>query len=85
MKSRGCFAYALVSDEANKDAFVFDTRHFFLGMHQQLALRARWLFQGFRLPVTKDLRRRGLYLPSWAALTEAQIDTVAGAVKGVLE
>jgi perosamine synthetase len=94
MKRRNCLAYALIFEEADMDAFVFaarlrdksmDTRTFFLGMHQLPALRAHWLFQGFRLPVTERLRRRGLYLPSGAALTEAQIDTVAGAIKDVLE
>src|SRR5439155_744021 len=62
-----------------------DTRPFFLGLHQQPALHARGLFAGLRLPVTERLSRRGLYLPSGAGLTEAQIDAVAGAVKAVLE
>lgn len=87
-------AYALVlDDEVDMDAVVFaerlkdkgvDSRPFFMGMHEQPALRARGLFQDLHLPVTERLHRRGLYLPSGAALTEAQIDTVAGAVKDVL-
>jgi perosamine synthetase len=94
MTRRNCFAYALVFDEADMDAFIFtarlrdkdvDTRPFFLSMHQLPAHRARWLFQGFRLPVMEGLRRRGLYLPSGASSTEAQINSVAGAVKDVLK
>ncbi len=87
--------YAVVlADEVPMDASAFaarlrdegvETRPFFMGLHEQPALRARGLFQGLRLPVAERLSRRGLYLPSGVALTEAQIDTVAGVVKGVLE
>jgi perosamine synthetase len=36
------------------------------------------------LPVTERLYRKGLYLPSGVAITEAQIRVVADAVKSVL-
>lgn len=61
-----------------------DTRPFFLGMHEQPALRALGLFDGLRLPVTERLSRRGLYLPSGLTLTDAQMESVADAVRSVL-
>lgn len=58
-----------------------DTRPFFLGMHEQPVLRARGLFEGETYPVTEELARRGLYLPSGFTLTDAQIEQVADAVR----
>jgi perosamine synthetase len=62
------------------DARGIETRPFFLGMHEQPALRARGLFEGERYPVAERLARRGLYLPSGLALTRAQQDVVISAV-----
>ena len=56
------------------------TRPFFLGMHEQPALRERNLFMGESYPITERLARRGLYLPTGLGLTEADIDIVCGAV-----
>jgi perosamine synthetase len=61
-----------------------DTRPFFLGMHEQPALRARSLFVGESYPITERLSRRGLYLPSGPGLTETDIETVFDAVKTCL-
>jgi perosamine synthetase len=61
-----------------------ETRPFFLGMHEQPAFHARGLFEGERYPVAERLARRGLYLPSGLALTEAQLDRVADTVREVL-
>jgi perosamine synthetase len=61
-----------------------DTRPFFLGLHEQPALHDRGLFVGERYPMTEEIARRGLYLPSGLTLTEAQIDTVATAVRECL-
>jgi perosamine synthetase len=58
-----------------------DTRPFFLGMHEQPVLRARGLFEGETYPVTEELARRGLYLPSGFTLTDAQIEQVSDAVR----
>lgn len=86
--------YAIVlGDDVEMDASEFaallrqediDTRPFFLGMHEQPALRARGLFQGVRLPVTERLSRRGLYLPSGLTLSDEQIAAVAGAIRKIL-
>jgi perosamine synthetase len=61
-----------------------DTRPFFVGMHEQPALRARGLARDGRYPVSERLARRGLYLPSGVALTDGQIDAVAAAVRASL-
>jgi perosamine synthetase len=58
-----------------------ETRPFFVGMHEQPALRARGLFSGERYPVTERLSRRGLYLPSGLKLSDAQIERVCEAVR----
>ncbi|MES2178066.1 MAG: DegT/DnrJ/EryC1/StrS family aminotransferase [Gemmatimonadota bacterium] len=61
-----------------------ETRPFFLGMHEQPALRDRGLFANERYPVAERLARRGLYLPSGLGLTEIQLERVCDAVKEVL-
>ena len=60
------------------------TRPFFLGMHEQPALRRRGLFVDERYPVSERLARQGLYLPSGLALTEEQLAQVCEAVHEVL-
>ncbi|MCX6570923.1 MAG: DegT/DnrJ/EryC1/StrS family aminotransferase [Candidatus Aminicenantes bacterium] len=62
-----------------------DTRPFFIGMHEQPVLRQRDLFAGEQYPVAERIARRGLYLPSGLALTEAQVETVCQAMHKVLE
>lgn len=61
------------------------TRPFFWGMHEQPVLREMGLFTNVSLPVTERISRRGFYVPSGLALTDAQIAEVALAVKAVLE
>ena len=62
-----------------------ETRPFFKGMHEQPALKSLGLFQDLRLPVTERLYRRDLYLPSGNTLSDAQIETVAFAVRTSIE
>ena len=86
--------YAVELDEAtNLDASQFarelqerdvQTRPFFVGMHDQPALRERGLFEDEKYPVTDRISRQGLYLPSGMALTESQLDQVCEAVREVL-
>jgi perosamine synthetase len=86
--------YGLLVDEATGlDAVAvagrlrergIDTRPFFLGMHEQPALRARGWFDGERYPVADRLAAQGLYLPSGVGLTDEQIDEVCAAVRAVL-
>lgn len=59
-------------------------RPFFWPMHEQPVFRRMGLFDGLSLPVAERLARRGFYVPSGLALTEAQIDTVAAAVRELM-
>lgn len=59
--------------------FNIETRPFFTPLHEQPALRI-W----GRLPVSSEIARRGLYLPSGLALTEEQQDTVCAALNQIL-
>ncbi len=66
------------------DQHAVETRPFFLGMHEQPVLKGRGLFRDERYPATEWISRRGLYLPSGLALTDAQIDDVCVAVRAAL-
>lgn len=59
-------------------------RPFFWPMHEQPVFQRMGLFIGERYPVAERLARRGFYIPSGLALTEAQIHHVANAVKTVM-
>lgn len=61
-----------------------ETRPFFVGMHDQPALRVRGFFSGETFPVTERISRRGLYLPSGLGLSEQQVDDVCLAVRDIL-
>jgi perosamine synthetase len=83
----------VVSEETGLDAAEFaarlrergvETRPFFLGMHEQPALRERGLFVGESYPIAERLARQGLYLPSGLALEEATLDRVCEAVREAL-
>jgi perosamine synthetase len=62
-----------------------ETRPFFVGLHEQPALRQRGLFEGERYPVTDRLARRGLYLPSGLALTDEQLERVCAAIHEAMQ
>jgi perosamine synthetase len=53
------------------------SRPFFWPMHEQPVFRRMGLFDGVSCPVAERIARRGFYLPSGVALTDAQIDRVA--------
>lgn len=59
------------------------TRPFFWPMHEQPALQKLGLFAGERFPVAERMARRGFYLPSGVALSDAQLERVAAAVRSV--
>jgi len=59
-------------------------RNFFWAMHEQPVFQKMGLFAGERYPVSERLARRGLYIPSGLALTEADIVQVADIVKNVI-
>jgi perosamine synthetase len=60
------------------------SRPFFWPMHEQPVFNRQGWFAGERYPVAERMSRRGLYLPSGMALTEAQQDAVVTAVRGML-
>jgi perosamine synthetase len=57
-----------------------DTRTFFIPMHVQPAFKNMGLFEGEHYPISEQLARKGLYLPSGSGLTEEQINSVCEAV-----
>ncbi|HXV17835.1 MAG TPA: DegT/DnrJ/EryC1/StrS family aminotransferase [Gemmatimonadaceae bacterium] len=59
------------------------TRPFFWPMHEQPVYRRMGFFAGETHPNAERIARRGFYLPSGLALTDAQMDRVAAAVKEV--
>ena len=61
------------------------TRPFFWPMHEQPVFRKMGLFANVTCPVAERLARRGFYVPSGLALTEAQIEEVARTVRRVLQ
>jgi perosamine synthetase len=60
------------------------TRPFFWPMHEQPVFKKMGLFLGESLPVSERLARRGFYLPSGMALTQAQAERVVEALHEVL-
>lgn len=59
-----------------------DTRDFFIPLHRQPVFHETQKKTGF--PVSDDLSKRGLYLPSGLAITDAQIKTVTDTIKSIL-
>ena len=57
------------------------TRPFFWPMHEQPVFRKMGLFHGERYPVAERLARRGFYIPSGLALTDAEMSRVAEGVR----
>ena len=88
------WVFGLVLDEAVPiDAKTFEkrlqekgvgTRPFFWAMHEQPVFQQQGFFKGERYPVAEKLARRGFYIPSGLALTDAQMEYVAAQVKSVL-
>jgi len=60
------------------------TRPFFWPMHEQPVFQRMGLFGGERYPAAERIARRGFYLPSGMALTEAQTERSAAALAGLL-
>jgi perosamine synthetase len=62
-----------------------DTRTFFVPMHRQPALKKLGLFRNEKYPISDEIGRKGLYLPSGLAITEKQIKTVCKAINDIKE
>ena len=61
------------------------TRPFFLGLHQQPALKERGLFGHESYPKTDQAHRLGFYLPSGLTLNEVLIEKIAAALRDSLK
>lgn len=61
------------------------TRPFFYPMHLQPVLQRCFAAVTHRLPISVKLARRGFYLPSGLALTDAQMGAAVGALVQLLE
>jgi perosamine synthetase len=71
--------FGLTRDEVVSalSAAKIETRTFFISMHRQPALAKYGCDVGGEYPVTDQLARKGLYLPSGSGLTQAQVERVA--------
>ena len=61
------------------------TRPFFWPLNQQPVFNRMGLFNNEKYPVTENLARRGLYLPSGMALTIGQIEKVAATLTDIMK
>lgn len=60
------------------------TRPFFWCMHEQPIFKKMKLFEGESYPAAEKMARRGFYIPSGLALTDAQIQRVAYTLNAIL-
>lgn len=60
------------------------SRPFFWPMHEQPVFRRKGLFAGERYPIAERLARKGFYLPSGLAITDAEIERVVLKVREIL-
>jgi perosamine synthetase len=60
------------------------SRPFFWPMHEQPVFKRMGLFDGERHPAAERVARRGFYIPSGMALTDAQMQRAARAVREIL-
>lgn len=57
-----------------------DTRTFFIPMHIQPALKNLGFTKNAKCPISEEIGKRGLYLPSGLAITKTQINTVCNTI-----
>ena len=60
-----------------------ETRPLFLGMHQQPVLKKMKFFNNEKFPVTEELSRFGLYLPSGLKLNKKKINFICNVLKDI--
>jgi len=61
-----------------------DTRDYFIPLHRQPVFKNVLTSKKISYPVSDDLSKRGLYLPSGLAITDKQIKTVTDTIKQML-
>lgn len=64
--------------------YKIGSRYFFTPMHKQPVWQKRGLFKGESYPVSEYLSQMGFYVPTGLALTDAQIEEVANAIREIL-
>ncbi|PKP62177.1 aminotransferase DegT [Candidatus Atribacteria bacterium HGW-Atribacteria-1] len=74
---------AVIFAKALKEKGV-DTRPFFLGMHEQSVFHNMGLFNDEHYPISENIAKQGLYLPSGLTLTGKEIEMVCNSVKGFI-
>ncbi len=62
-----------------------ESRPFFVPMHMQPVFRKMHLFEGESYPISEDLSRRGLYLPSSSGLKPVEIQHVCTQLMEILK
>jgi perosamine synthetase len=60
-----------------------DSRAFFIPMHHQPAFQNLGLFSGESYPVSEEISKRGMYLPSGSGLKAEQIEQVCAVLKRI--
>jgi perosamine synthetase len=60
---------------------IFQTRPFFIGMHQQPVFHKMGLFINEKYPICERIAKKGFYIPSGQALTNEQINTVCKSIR----
>ena len=62
-----------------------DTRDFFVPMNMQPPLQEIGLFQGERYPVSENLSKTGLYIPSGLTITKEELSYVVDCIREASE
>ena len=77
--------FGITRDELMKKLLEkgIETRTFFIPMHRQPALKKLGLYKGERYPVSDEIGRKGLYLPSGLAITKEEIDTICKTIETI--
>jgi perosamine synthetase len=60
-----------------------ETRKFFISMHRQPVFLKMGLFKGESYPVSDELSRKGLHLPSSSGLKEAEIEYISQVINDI--
>ena len=65
--------------------YGIETRPLFLGMHEQPILKKKKIFKNEKFPITEELSKYGLYLPSGLKLNKKKIDKICNILKKIFD
>ncbi len=77
------FDAVYLANELNK--YGIETRPLFLGMHDQPVLKKMKIFKKEKFPVTEELSKYGLYLPSGLKLNKTKIRRICNILKKIFD